>query len=106
MRILFAGRLWNAGFLLCSFTVDSPTILQGDYREFRKKFAKAVEKARENRKTDDYQLYIRKKWEAMGKESPLWTSEMEQTLPWEQTPDTTADEDILFYSNQSEIDKE
>lgn len=74
--------------------------------EFRKKFAKAVEKARENRKTDDYQLYIRKKWEAMGKESPLWTSEMEQTLPWEQTPDTTADEDILFYSNQSEIDKE
>ena len=39
--------------------------------EFRKKFAAAVNKARENRKSDDYQLYIRKKWEAMQEEDPL-----------------------------------
>ena len=37
--------------------------------EFRKKFAKAVGKAQENRQSDDYQLYIRKKWEAMLEEA-------------------------------------
>lgn len=38
--------------------------------EFRKKFSKAVGKAREYRQSDDYQLYIRKKWEAMARQSP------------------------------------
>ena len=37
--------------------------------EFRKKFAKAVGKAQENRQTDDYQLFIRKKWQAMREEA-------------------------------------
>ena len=39
--------------------------------EFRKKFAKAVGLARENRQSDDYQLFIRKKWQAMREASPL-----------------------------------
>lgn len=39
--------------------------------EFRKKFAEALGKARENRQTDDYQLFIRKKWEAMREELSL-----------------------------------
>ena len=37
--------------------------------EFRKKFAKAVGRAQENRQTDDYQLFIRKKWQAMREEA-------------------------------------
>ena len=60
--------------------------------EFRKKFAKAVGKAQENRQTDDYQLYIRKKWEAMREESPLadlfglgWMEE--ETNQWDQVPE-------------------
>lgn len=44
---------------------------QQKQNEFRKKFFKAVEKAKENTKTDDYQLYIRKKWEAMREEDLL-----------------------------------
>lgn len=44
---------------------------QQKQREYRKKFFKAVEQAKENTKTDDYQLYIRKKWEAMQEENLL-----------------------------------
>ena len=45
-------------------------------REFRVKFAKAVAQAKRYARTDDYQLYIKKKWEemrreAMGEEPPL-----------------------------------
>lgn len=58
-------------------------------REFRVKFAKAVTQAKEHTHTDDYQLYIKKKWEemrrqAMGKglfqdlEQELTQSEEEQ----------------------------
>lgn len=36
--------------------------------EFRKKFTKAVRTAQEHTHTDDYQLYLRKKWEAMREE--------------------------------------
>ena len=66
--------------------------------EFRKKFAKAVGKAQENRQTDDYQLYIRKKWQAMGEQSPLadllgagWA---EESNLWDQAPEHPAREDI------------
>ena len=66
--------------------------------EFRKKFAKAVGKAQENRQTDDYQLYIRKKWQAMGAQSPLadllgagWA---EESNLWDQAPEHPAREDI------------
>lgn len=60
--------------------------------EFRKKFVKAVGKAQENRQTDDYQLYIRKKWEAMREEAaslfgPGW---MEEETQWDQVPDSPA----------------
>lgn len=45
-------------------------------REFRVKFAKAVAQAKQYTRTDNYQLYIKKKWEemrreAMGEELPL-----------------------------------
>ena len=60
--------------------------------EFRKKFSKAVSKAQENRQTDDYQLYIRKKWETMREEAPLadllgtgWSREADEL--WDQAPD-------------------
>ena len=34
-------------------------------KEFQKTFSRALQKAGENRQTDDYQLFIRKKWLAM-----------------------------------------
>lgn len=34
-------------------------------KEFQKTFSQALQKARENRQSDDYQLFIRKKWLAM-----------------------------------------
>lgn len=37
-------------------------------REFRVKFAKAVAQAKEHTRTDDYQLYIKKKWEEMRRQ--------------------------------------
>lgn len=58
--------------------------------EFRKKFAEAMGKARENRQTDDYQLFIRKKWEAMRREAQdlfgLGRVEGEEH-PWDQVPE-------------------
>lgn len=67
--------------------------------EFRKKFANAVGKAQENRQSDDYQLYIRKKWEAMREEAPLadrigmgWTEE--EPNQWDQVPDQPVRENI------------
>lgn len=50
-------------------------------REFRVKFAKAVAQAKQYTRTDDYQLYIKKKWEEMRREAmgeglpPGWTGE-------------------------------
>lgn len=38
-------------------------------REFRVKFAKAVARAKEHTRTDDYQLYIKKKWEEMRRQA-------------------------------------
>lgn len=38
-------------------------------REFRVKFAKAVARAKEYTRTDDYQLYIKKKWEEMRRQA-------------------------------------
>ena len=54
--------------------------------EFRKQFSKAVSKAKENTKTDDYQLFIRKKWEAMRQEHLLdeLFGETESELPEEE----------------------
>ena len=71
--------------------------------EFRKKFAKAVEKARENRNSDDYQLFIRKKWEAMREQSPLaelldWMDE--EINQREQAPEQPAHEDMPTSSKE------
>ena len=60
--------------------------------EFRKKFAKAVGKARENRQSDDYQLFIRKKWQAMREEAaPAGLADLlgreEDTNQWDQAPE-------------------
>ena len=65
--------------------------------EFRKKFANAVSKARENRQTDDYQLFIRKKWQAMREESPLadlagFLGREEDTNQWDQAPEPSVRE--------------
>ena len=62
--------------------------------EFRKKFSKAVGKAQENRQSDDYQLYIRKKWEAMREEAGAadlfdWETVEEPLDQWDQAPDQT-----------------
>ncbi|USF27043.1 hypothetical protein N510_001977 [Firmicutes bacterium ASF500] len=38
-------------------------------REFRVKFAKAVAQAKEHTRTEDYQLYIKKKWEEMRRQA-------------------------------------
>ena len=66
--------------------------------EFRKKFAGAVGKARENRQTDDYQLFIRKKWEAMREQSPLAhllrDSGLAEETAWDQAPEQTARENM------------
>lgn len=54
-------------------------------REFRVKFAKAVAQAKQYTRTDDYQLYIKKKWEEMRREAmaeeltlPGWAEELLQ----------------------------
>ena len=66
--------------------------------EFRKKFAKAVGKAQENRQTDDYQFYIRKKWQAMREQSTLadllGTGWAEESNLRDQAPERPAREDI------------
>lgn len=69
--------------------------------EFRKKFAKAVNRARESRPAEDYQLYIRKKREAMEEEllqegvplgaEPGWRPEAD--IQREQAPEFPARED-------------
>ncbi len=78
--------------------------------EFRKKFAKAVGKAQENRQSDDYQLYIRKKWEAMREElsaqEPFgigWSQE-EDVIRY-QAPDQPALDDMPP-SKESDIETE
>lgn len=38
-------------------------------REFRVKFAKAVKQAKQYTRTDDYQLYLKKKWEEMRRQA-------------------------------------
>lgn len=67
--------------------------------EFRKKFVQAAGKAQENRQSDDYQLYIRKKWETMREEAPLadllgtgWSREDPQF--WDQAPEPSVFEHI------------
>ena len=65
--------------------------------EFRKKFAKAVGKAQENRQTDDYQLFIRKKWQAMREEAlPAdltgFLGREEDTNQWDQAPESSVRE--------------
>ena len=79
--------------------------------EFRKKFAKAVGKARENRQSDDYQLYIRKKWEAMLEEAPLadrigvgWIEE--ELNQWDQAPDQPVRENITQTARTTNIETE
>ena len=76
--------------------------------EFRKKFSQAVGKAQENRQTDDYQLFIRKKWEAMREEAAAeglfgtgWTEEdLDQ---WDQAPDQTVLGDMPQTDENHEI---
>ena len=65
--------------------------------EFRKKFVKAVASAQENRQTDDYQLYIRKKWQAMREEAlPAdltgFLGREEDTNQWDQAPESSVRE--------------
>lgn len=67
--------------------------------EFCKKFVKAVDKAQENRQGDDYQLFVRKKWQAMREEFPLadlfgagWNEE--ELNQWDQVPEPPALENM------------
>lgn len=55
-------------------------------REFRVKFAKAVAQAKEHTRTDDYQLYLKKKWEEMRRQA------MEEDLDLEREPLPTGEE--------------
>ena len=65
--------------------------------EFRKKFAKAVRQAQEHTRTDDYQIYLRKKREAMieeyQREHPLIAA-LEGLEIGDQAPEGPAQKDI------------
>lgn len=62
-------------------------------REFRVKFAKAVVQAKQYTRTDDYQLYIKKKWEEMRREAtgrePLLPEGVEELLQGPARKDST-----------------
>ena len=79
--------------------------------EFRKKFTKAVSKAQENRQTDDYQLYIRKKWEAMRAEASLADllgagESVENDSQWNQAPEQAVLEDMSQQPQTTQIKTE
>ncbi len=59
--------------------------------DFKKKFAKITERARQHTKSDDYQLYIKRKWEMMRGEG------MPETLPG-----TAGSEDALSHAQPDE----
>lgn len=68
-------------------------------REFRVKFSKAVAQAKEHTRTDDYQLYIKKKWEvlrrrALEEEGFLFPGPEGEALPEESLQEETPQKEV------------